>query len=120
MSLADLDRRIAELADMRRRLESVKGVLRPIDDPTLQLLGLIASDAAAYGRIVPEVPTFCDLGETARLFRRRADLKPGDRLTVCPPFAWFQILTAAQYAPILTAWGCRVEVRGDKARGERP
>lgn len=120
MSLADLDRKIAELSSQRDRLAAVKGVIRPLDDSTLQLLGLIAADAASYGRIVPTVPTFCDLGETARMFRKRADLRPGDRLTAIPPFGWFVILTAAEHAPILAAWGCRVQIQGDKVRGERP
>jgi hypothetical protein len=78
----NLDQKIAELQSHRDRLAKIGRVLRPIDDETLQLLGLIAADAARLGRIVPEVPLYCDLGETAREFIRRSAIQPGDRLVV--------------------------------------
>ena len=78
-ALQELDAKIAELSRQRDAIAR-RGVLRPIDDETLQILGLITADAERAGRIVPHVPTYLDTGETARLFREKAKILPGDRL----------------------------------------
>lgn len=84
--IEELRQKREQLDKQIKALESIGGAYRPIDDETLQLLGLIAADAARQGRIVPQVPLLCDHGETARVFMTRAALQPGDKLVAVPPF----------------------------------
>lgn len=116
MNLQDIDRQIAELKAQREAITR-GGILRPIDDETLQILGLIAADAARAGRIVPLVPVYCDTGETARLFRDRAKILPGDRLVAVPPMDRFRIFCDHRYRSILQAWGCKIECEPDGILG---
>ena len=118
MNVAEIDRRIAEL-QAARAVVTAHGALRPVDDETLQLLGLVAADAARAGRLVPEVPLLCDSGKTARLIVKRAALLPGDRLIAVPPWERYEVRVHGDWQAYLSAWGARVQYDGNFTRANR-
>jgi hypothetical protein len=120
MTPSDIDKQIEELRAMKARLV-VRGPLRPIDDDNLQLLGLVAADAARLGRIVPAVPVWNDTGETARILLASARIEVGDRLTAVPPFRGRWEVAAEggeELAAYIRTWGGKVRIEGGIVRGK--